>query len=491
MPDFAAVRRRLVRAEPAIKAASAWTGTAWSSGDGFAPWPALAGRDHAALVGRLADNPVVSIALRWIRQNIAQGRIVVGAEKGGDFEADDNHPLVMPAQRDGSRGLLRRPNPWDSWAATLGGTSDSLCVDGNAYWIKARDRAGDVLELYWAPNHQVDVVPTYTQDPMKADGPIAGYRFTYQGGYRDYAPSEVVHFRMGRDPLCRYMGLSDLKRQLRNATSIVAAERFTSAVLLNGHSGKVLSPKEMVGEVHPGTPDDAEMIRLSRSIERGVSGENAGRVTRTSLPVDLIDMGLGPNEMALREIVDRPEAYLLAALGLNALTLSLPGSVNITSYANKGEARREAWENAVIPLQDLVADEVEHQLLPDFADVKPRADSVWWDRKDVEALKENANDKATRVASIAPLGITTDNELRTMIDLPPIEGGDLTPQDKADEAMRRQQEMLTQQDAGQGDAEADSPTIPMPGRAAKAIDEGEDVPGAEQADEPEAPDHGG
>jgi hypothetical protein len=138
-----------------------------------------------------------------------------------------------------------------------------------------------------------------------------------------------------------------------------------------------------------------------------------------------------------------------------------------------------------------VADEVEHQLLPDFDDVKPRADSVWWDRKDVEALKENANDKATRVASIAPLGITTDNELRTMIDLPPIEGGDLTPQDKADEAMRRQQEMLTQQDAGQGDAEADSPTIPMPGRAAKAIDEGEDVPGAEQADEPEAPDHGG
>jgi phage portal protein BeeE len=450
MPDFRAVRRRLAGADAGhLKTVGGWPAS-YGSGSGYSFAPALAQRDYAALVGSLADNPVVSIALRWIRQNVAQGRIVCGEESEGEYEVVDDHPLIRSPDAgkswanwaEGGRGLLRRPNPFDSWPAMLGGTTDCLAVDGNAYWLKARNGLDDVAELYWAPNHQVEVVAG--PDVGIEGSPIIGYWFCHNRGKSWFEPTEVVHFRAGRDPYARHMGLSDLKRQVRNAAGIAAGERFTVAVLLNGHAGKVLSPKEAVGEVVQGTPDDAEMIRLARSIERGVSGENSGRITKTSLPVDVVDLGLGPNDMALREIMDRPEAYLLAALGLNALVLGLPGSVNVSTYANKGEARREAWENGVIPLQDLIADELEHQLLPDFADSPPLADCVWWDRKDVEALKENADSKVQRAVALRSCQppLATQNEARAMVDLPDQEGGDLTPEQEAEAGMERAQAMV-------------------------------------------------
>lgn len=429
MPSFRKLHKRYE-----TKSLSGGFGVSWAdSGQGRTPWPALAKFDFQRAAGPLAENPTIAIGLSWVRRNVCKGRIVTGSESLGKYTESKRHPLTA---------LLRRPNPWDSWRATLGGTSDSLKVDGNAYWVKARDGMGQVAEVYWIPNHCVEVVQELNLELAIQNGQIRGYWVMMSVGYRRwYLPSEVVHFRDGRDPLRRWMGIADLKRQLRNATSIVAAERFTAAVLMNAHSGKVIAPKE--GEIE-WMSDEAQ--GLVNSIQRGTSEENAGRLTKSNFPIDLLDVGLGPESMMLDRITDRPEAYLLGAMGLNGMTLNLPSSKDQATFANKGEARREAWENGIEPVQDLIADELEVQLLPDFP--APIADTVWWDRSDVSAVREDMNESATRAVMLrsCPVPIITQNEARDQVDLPPQAGGDADPAAEADAAQAR----ATQAAADQG-----------------------------------------
>lgn len=368
----------------------------------------------------LAANSVVALALAWLRRNVHKGRIVCGNEQAdGTYAETPGQPVI---------DVLRRPNRSDSWKATVGATCDCLSIDGNAYWLKARNGLdGLVSEVYWVPNHQIEVVPEGNPEKEIESGPVRGYIFRAGAYRRDYAPEDVVHFRDGIDPNRRWLGLSDLKRQVRNGASIDFAERATAAVLRNLHSGGFLAPKDVVGGIVQGSLDEAEMDRLARRIEQGTEGENLGRVGKSSLPVDYIETGHDVEELGLSWIRDWPAGQLLAALGLNMLVLNLPGAQNVSTFANKAEARREAWEGGVIPRQDLIGDEVEAQLLPDFP--TPAADSVWWDRRDVEALKENASDAAQRSQSVAD--IATVNERRALVDLPPVDGGDETPVEKA------------------------------------------------------------
>lgn len=389
----------------------------------------------------LAANSVVALALGWLRRNVHKGRIVTGTEKAdGTYAEAPGHPLTE---------LLRRPNPVDSWKTTIGATGDCLSVDGNAYWLKARNRMdGGVEEVYWVPNHQVEVVPETDPAAEAVSGPVRGYWHSAGLRSRFYPPADVVHFRAGVDPYCRYKGVSDLKRQVRNGASIDFAERATAAVLRNLHSGGFLTPKEVVGGVPQGSPDEAEMDRIHRRIEQGTEGENLGRIGKCSLPLDFVATGHDVDQLGLMWIRDWPAGMILAALGLNMLVLNLPGSQNVSTFANKGHAKREAWEDGVIPLQDLIADEVEAQLLPDFP--ATQADSVWWDRKDVEALKEDATERAQRQQLVAD--IATVNERRGMVDLKRVDGGDETPVEKADRAAERAQSIADGKSADDGDA---------------------------------------
>jgi len=431
-------RKRLKRpAAPEVKTiglTSAWPG--WGS----TYWPNLAGRDHFKDVA-IPNNSVVAVGLAWIRRNIHKGRIVAGREiDNGTYEETPGHDLIR---------MLRRPNRVDSWKATLGGTADCLVVDGYAYWIKERNRLREVTGVYWVPNHTITPVEELDPALQQANGPIKGYWYRIGAYEQWYEPSEVVHFRSGRDPLCRWQGLSDLKKQIRAISGIDAADRYTAAVLLNAHAGKVLTPRERADAVYESSPDEQAMRALGRQIEEGASGENAGRVIKTSLAVELLDLGMGPEQMALDTIRDWPAAVILSAMGLNPLTLNLPGGAAYSTFTNKGQADREAFNNAVLPMQDLMSDEVEHQLLPEFND---DADQVWWDRKDVEELREDANDRVARARQLRPDGaLATLNEVREIVDLAPVEGGDRTPVEEEQEAIERAESIQ----AAMGGAEDD------------------------------------
>jgi phage portal protein BeeE len=376
-------------------------------------WPRRDRFDYAREAGDVRLNAVVSIACRWLKAQMPQAQFCVGIrDEDGIYQPDSTHALLA---------LLARPNPFFSMRATWGGTVESFAVDGYTYWLKARDDSDAVREIYWVPNHQMTPEPGTSR-------PILGYWYDGGNGREWREPRDVVHFRNGIDPYLPYQGLSEFKAQLRNVVGLNAAERYTASVLRRAHSGKVLVPKEVVGQVVAGTPEEAEMIALAGKLERDTSGEEAGGFTYTSLPVDLIDSGMGPEEMALDRIVDRPEALVAAALGLNTMVLGLPSSASTRTYSNWGESRRQAWEDGVVPLQDSLADEIEVQLLyatdedgeqvAEFGD--PPGLYCWWDRKDVGAMREDASERATRASTIFQAGLCSRDEARSMLDLPPL-----------------------------------------------------------------------
>lgn len=442
MPNRSAISKRLE-----VKAVFAP-----ASSDSSYRWSRV---DYSRAAGPISANSVVAVALAWIRRNICQGRLTVGTERNGKYTEEAGHPWLQ----------LKRPNPYTSWAALIGSESDDTILFGNAYWLKSRDRAGDVLEYYWLPNWSVEVEDeTNEQQIIETGNPIKQYRHSWGGKSRNYPPSEIIHFRAGkRDQHRPWMGLSDLWGQDRNAATVSASERYAVSVLLNAHAGKIIAPAE--GEIEWKEP---EAQALLNSIERGISGDNAGRITKSPYPINLLDAGMGPESMMLDRIANWPIAMILAAMGVNGKALDLPTSEATSTYANYGEALRSAYNSGIIPRQEAMADQFALSLPEDFPD--NRADCAWWDRKHVEALKEDATEKASRARMIRQQGdLASINEARELIDLPPIEGGDKTPIEEQEEAdaqaleIAQGQEQLQLEDQSGGDEweedeEEDDPT---------------------------------
>ena len=386
--------------------ASPWS--MMNAGTGLRWVPPGSQLDYQREAGDLRRHAVLSVALDWLTRQFLSAPMVVGQEAydGSEEKAIPNHPSLQ---------LLERCNPFwpgrQTWAGILG----DYLIYGNAYAAKVRGGPGNLPnEIYWLPAKWMIVVAS----PAGVYPPVKEYRYRMGSMQVAYDPQDVIHFRDVPDPDNALLGLGKIQCQIRNAAAINAGERYTASVLRNGTVGKLLSPKVSVEEVlKGGGPDEAQMGMASRAVRNRLSGEAAGSVTDVNIPVDLVDLGTGPEGMLIDRILDRPESMLLASLGLNAMALDLPSSAETRTYANKKEARREAWEHAVIPLQDAIADHLTHQLLIEF---DPTLE-MWFDRKNVAALREDANERMQRATQFYSTSLGTRNEARDIAGVDPLE----------------------------------------------------------------------
>jgi phage portal protein BeeE len=377
--------------------------------------------DYHRLAGRLDHNSVVAICLAWMRRQVAQGVLEVGYEtEEGEYEPIQGHPLTR---------IQRRPNPYYSWGQVIGLVSDGLSVDGNAYVYKARafQGRGDPVEWYVLPNHRVQVIANSDR--------VIGYRYTDDNGQQDdYKPSDIIHFRDGIDPLNPVIGYSALKAQVRNVAGINAGEIYTSAILRNGHAGKLMVPKEgslmLQSETTPF--DETERNAEKRRLKYNLAGEHAGSVEVGLYAMDVHDLGLTPEDMALDRVLNWPVDLVVASFGLNSLVLGLPSSADTRTYSNYAEARKDAWESAVVPRQDAIAYGFQSQGLFAFDEQGNQApeygDSpdvqVWWDRSEVAALHEDSDARAQRASTLFTGTLLPRNRVLQETGYDPIEGAD-------------------------------------------------------------------
>lgn len=380
-------------------------------------------------VGRLDLNSTVMLCLGWCRDNFPQAQYRIGKQvktgpEAGKYEPDMDH---------WSMALLRRPNPNWSWREMLGLFLAGYKIDGNAYFVKVRGNGGMVVELWPLPNCIVTVVGS--DDPRR---PIDRYELSTSPGssrpFAEYPPEDIVHVRDGVDPENPILGIGKLKAMLREIAGLNNAATYTASVLRNAHAGRFLVPKQSVGTVYESSTEENELIAVAGKMNHGLTREHAGRVEYSTVPMELITIGMGPEEMSLDSITDGMEARVAAcfAPGLS-MVLGLPGSAATRTYANLGESRRHAWDDGLMPVGVALAEGLQTQLIyrydhsrfewvPEDPSDGPDLE-CWFDYSEVSALREDEAEKVQTWAVPWDADGMRLDEFRDKIGLAP-EGGD-------------------------------------------------------------------
>jgi hypothetical protein len=109
---------------------------------------------------------------------------------------------------------------------------------------------------------------------------------------------------------------------------------------------------------------------------------------------------------------------ILATLGVPP---SVVGLLEYANYANMEIQQRKFWEDAVIPILNIISDKLTLNLAPHF-------DEDYWfdfDFSDIKALQEDEERKSRIAATLITNGIRTPNQVRAdMYGDDPYEGGD-------------------------------------------------------------------
>lgn len=385
-------------------------GTAYASNSLYGTLPGTRYDFHRE-VGTLWHNSAVSICLGWMIDNFAEPELQVTQKDGEGNETPIPHALT---------DLLREPNQdYDGealWMATL----LSYCVDGNAYWIKARgsEGFGRPLELWYVPHWMM--APAWPQDGSEF---VSHYVYTPNGMPQRVEKEDVVHFRFGMDPENQRLGMSRLKAVTREIFTDNEATTYSAAIMKNmGIPGVLLNPEVPKVPGEDVVVDDVSRRQLEVLWSSMTGGDNRGKPLIPSVRLDVTKLGLSPEELALDKIRQVPEARICGALRIPAMVVGLNVGHEQRTYSNYGEAREAAYEDCLIPIQGRFARTLRRALLPDLGD--PTRETPRWDYARVRCLQEDEDARWKRVQGAKKEGLLTVNEARALIGYPPMEGGD-------------------------------------------------------------------
>jgi HK97 family phage portal protein len=332
--------------------------------------------DYAREVGDMLDASVVMAPIMWLQRALPEATLAMrDRQKGGKLERVEEHPLLE---------LIRNPNPFYGDIALWAATILSYATDGNAYWVKVRNTAGEPVELWYVPHWLIE--PKAGLDGTEF---LSHYEYTPGTGYGRFplAVEDVIHFRHGLNPRDLRRGLSPLQGVIREIFADLESSNFVASLLKNmGVPGVIISPK---GGAMP-TPEDVAATKAW--FQQNFSGDGRGSTMVMGSPTEVSQYGFNPQQMELSGARDVAEERVCAALGIPAAVVGFGAGLQQTKVgATMEELRKLAWHNGVLPLGRALIDELQRSLLPDFAARDRRRLELFWDTDDVLALQEDEN----------------------------------------------------------------------------------------------------
>lgn len=344
------------------------------------------------------QSSIVVACIRWVQRTFTEAPPVLEewVQERAEW-AQHQRGLVLD--------LLETPNPYYNGSTLWKATIADRYLSGTAYWIKVRSRAGNVVEVWWAPESTME--PEW--DEKTPDVFISRYRYTVPGRPVEYLRVEdVVRFPDGIDPLNPRKGVSAMRSLLREIFTDDEAAAMTSALLRNmGVPGVIISPKQgLIAE------DAAKRIKADYVAK--TTGDRRGEPLVTEGSVEIESFGFSPEQMQLRSIRGIPEERITAVLGVNAAVVGLGAGLATTKVgATLREYREEAFESTIIPMYRELASELTHQLLDEF---KPLPDwRIKFDLSQVRVLQDDENKRVERQGkALASGGITVAEYRRSL-----------------------------------------------------------------------------
>jgi HK97 family phage portal protein len=347
------------------------------AGSGYR-WPGFLGgllpgsrRDWAKLAGDVTLNSAAAICLGWIGDNMVEPelRVYKGVQDGRPVPVP-GHPLLE---------FLDQPNPHYDLDTLLCATAISYAAHGNAYWLKIRDQAGDLAEIWFVPHWQID--PRWPSDGSEF---ISHYEYRVNGEAREVPCGDVVHFRFGIDPANTRLGLGRLRPVMREIVTDNAANSLEAALLLNmGIPSVMIVPADPAVVV---TEPAAE--KMQNEFAARYSGDRAGKPMIPSVPVKVEKLGLSPDEMAMTAIRNVPESRICGALRISPQVVGLTVGDRSKTFRNYELALRAAYQDCIYPLGRRLARTIKRGVLTEFErDVA--GFGVAFDYANVPALRED------------------------------------------------------------------------------------------------------
>lgn len=331
--------------------------------------------DYKAQVGDGYGSSVLMAPVKFIQRVFPEAPLQVKRVQGVEEEIFPNHPLIQK---------IRKPNDYYSgnnlWRATIA----CWILNGNAYWRKLRNFSDEVIQLWWIPPWLLE--PKYPRDGSVF---ISHYEYKPNAQQPEEVPVEdIVHFRNGLDPRNPRKGMSDLYSVLREVFSDDEASNFTASILRNmGVPGLVISPKAGTA-----SPDDVDAVKKK---SKQLTGDRRGEPLVMRGPTEVTKFSWSPQEMELGSLRDVSEERVCAVIGIPAAVVGFGAGLQQTKVgATMRELVQLAWLSCISPMQHVMGEILETQLLPDFA--KEDGLQLGFDTSQVEALQESEKEKAER-----------------------------------------------------------------------------------------------
>lgn len=352
--------------------------------------------NYQAAVGDPTRNSIVVAVVGWLARNFPEAPVRLRR-----LHPDGTSETIQPglAGPGWMLRLLERPNPYFSgvlmWMATV---TDLFC-NGNGYWLKVRDPQYDrVIELWWVPSR-------YLRPMWPDDGSVFISHYFYRVDGVDYRVEnrDVVHFRLGIDPDNPRLGLSKLASLFREIYTDDEAANYSAVILTNmGIPGVVISPSVTGGVTMRTDPETVKTAFMEK-----FGGDRRGEPLVLTAPTEVKVLSFNPQEMNLKEMRRVPEERVTAVLGISAMVAGLGAGLDRSTFTNYGEARLAAYQESIIPLQRLMAADMEVQLLPDFADTDHDPLDVDFDTSKASAMQALHDAIWKRLESSATKGLIT------------------------------------------------------------------------------------
>lgn len=329
-----------------------------------------------------------------LHQKTKTSTVGTAGKPQGDEITD--HPLL---------DLMKRPNPTQGWGKFFEAYVAFLYIAGNSYlWAnRAKTGKGTPVELWTLRPDRMRVIP----DPKNF---VGGYTYEINGQGQNFPVSDVLHTKTFA-PLDDWYGMSPLVVAARNIDIRNAGGDWNLALLQNG--GKVpgfFTTKERLGDVQFQRMREQLIDRYTGSRNVGLPGLLDGG------DISWLEAGKTPLDMDWSN-------QLLAQSRDIAITIGVPpemlGDPEVKTYASYGEARASFHTETVLPLMDILRDELNRWLVPMYGDPSLFLD---YNKEDIEAL---APLRAARWAQVNTSNFLTVNEKRQAVGYDPIPEGDV------------------------------------------------------------------
>ena len=349
--------------------------------------------DYATLY---KQQPNIRTCVDFLARNIAQlGLHVFRRVSDSDRVRLIDHPLAQ---------LLNHPLPADfkvTYYRLIESLMGDLGVYFNAYWLKVK--AGEAFGLLRIPPSLVYVYGGLT--PTR-------YETTFGGTLKEFAPNEIVHFRgyNAEDPISGLSPLETLRR--------VLAEEHAAGDYRE-HFWQNAARQAGVIERPAAAPEWSETARARFKSEFEAlysGGDNSGKTA-------VLEEGMTwkPGTFNAQESEYLAGRKLTREECARAYHIPLPmvGILDNATFSNIREQHRNLYQDSLGPWLAMIEQDIELQLLPEFADVE----GVYVEFNIAEKMQGAFEEQTQALQSAVGRPWMTADEARARMNLPSM-GGD-------------------------------------------------------------------